>query len=270
MDKKELKNRKDAIAASAIVGAAIPSAMVIKHNVDTNKQQDLINSKRVKNTKSFYKKILPGDVIIQGYSRKSSYYPFSEKIPIKNSDLIHSFYGNPYSHMGIYAGKGKVIHSLGAGYEVGTTSTGNFLSDTNVAAIRYGKRKDALKALRYAKSQIGTPYMSAKDLVIASAKDIIGINPKACKGEHTCTTMVNRAHKIKNIHEHPLSAVKRGDAKIIASHNSLRKTPILDTIPRRIIYPLTRSIKYAVPGAAIAGLSTYLIKSKKDNTNEKK
>lgn len=258
------------IGVGVAAGAATTTAAVIKHNIDLNKDLAEIKGHRVNGLNDLAAKMRPGDVLVQGYNRKTSYNPFG-KIPIKNSDMIQSFYGTPYTHAAMYEGKGKVIHSSGQGETIKRRGFKDLMKGTDAVAIRYKvSDKGSAKALAHAQSQIGKPYTGGVDMAKAVGKELFGAGTKI-KGKcntHTCTTVINDSYKSKSksLHEHPLEAVRRGDAEIVGYHHGFIKgNTTAHQLPSRVIAPASRALKIAIPVAAATALAHHLITKKKES-----
>lgn len=273
----------DSSPSPLAVGAGTSAAYLAAHNARRSLQD--FREGRIqadKSVGSFQSKLKPGDVFLSRSPRKNyDNLKFRvgggkpSKLPLKAVDAYRLGAGDIYHHAGVYLGNGKVIHTGGQGDDTYIQKLHEAVKGDDVKVYRFAKgEKEQQAAAGRARKLKGLKYHTDKTLASYPLKTSLGLgatpNPGACvrKGERIlCTNVATRAHpnifSKQDVSHADIRANRKGS--MVARFNQAGKPQAIEHLVPRVVWPAIRSLRYAVPAAALAYAGSKLMGSRKDS-----
>lgn len=270
IDKKENLSSGQ-VAAIGAVGVAGGKSVL---DSARNALKDVAEEKNKTNSYSkLLKSLKPGDILYTGYNPHLSgniNAPVIGKggiLPLKTSQLVQMGTGNKNYHGMIYLGNGLIAQAEGENQPLAVRKLKNEISGQRLKAYRpKGATKAEIdSAVNYAKKMVGTRYKTPTEFLSQGARMLLDPTggPKTCrKGKNgiVCNTLVTKAYNKRFPKEYmSINEVRNsGQVQHIKTYDRLKKSPVSDRVINRVLFPLAKNLKWALPGAALGYLANSL------------
>lgn len=225
------------------------------------------SGKMVGTYKSLKAKLKPGDILYSGYNPKDSFDVMlskNVKLPLKVSQMVQMATGNKNYHGMIYLGNGLIAQAEGEGMPLAIRKLKDQAKRQRIKAYRPtgATQKEIKSAIDYAKKVKGTRYKTPLETFQQGLNMIFNptMGPKTCRKTDkgiVCNTLVTKAYPKQFKRENMSINQVRGKkgVEFVGGIDRIKKSPMSDKVINRIVNPALKSLKWAIPAAAVAGFA---------------
>ena len=251
------------VGATTAAGAtAVESAKNYVIDRAEDKSRDMVGTYQ-----KFKAKLKPGDIIYSGYNPKDSFDVMlgkNLKFPLKVSQMVQIATGNKNYHGMIYLGNGLIAQAEGDGMPLAIRKLKDQMKGQRVKAYRptAATQKEVQSAINYAKKVKGTRYKNPMETFRQGLNMVFNptMGPKTCrktKNGIVCNTLVTKAYPKQFPRENMSINQVRGKkgVEFVAGMDRIKKSPVSDKVINRLVNPALKSLKWAIPAAAVAGFA---------------